>query len=256
MTRRGRSRIDRPVDPARRRDRDRLRPDRVDDRAQGRIVDTSRDVRSVSSDSSEARRLLISLVQTASRMSNVGGDAIPAATSTARSSAIRPLALSSISPMVSWFRSGELLRTTPGRSTSLEDDTTAPIVRATPTRSRSARVGPGSASSATVRRPPAPSPYHHGMPFCLNDRGRRAHALSLNVTNLFDRDPPDAILASDARQSGGFDVQQSSPLGRLITTGVGLRFQPLVSPPRPAGAPGCRRPCRRGPAPPPAGAGR
>jgi iron complex outermembrane recepter protein len=52
----------------------------------------------------------------------------------------------------------------------------------------------------------------------------RGMNLSLNVTNLFDRDPPYAILAPDARQSGGFDVQQSSPLGRLITAGIGLRF--------------------------------
>lgn len=48
--------------------------------------------------------------------------------------------------------------------------------------------------------------------------------VSLNIMNLFDKDPPFAALAPSTGQSGGFDVQQSNPLGRLITVGVNLRF--------------------------------
>lgn len=48
--------------------------------------------------------------------------------------------------------------------------------------------------------------------------------LNLNATNLFDRDPPYAALAPSPNQSGGFDVQQHNPLGRLITAGVSLKF--------------------------------
>jgi iron complex outermembrane receptor protein len=47
---------------------------------------------------------------------------------------------------------------------------------------------------------------------------------SINVQNLFDRDPPYAALAPTVNQSGGYDVQQSNPLGRLITAGVSLKF--------------------------------
>ena len=47
---------------------------------------------------------------------------------------------------------------------------------------------------------------------------------SINVQNLFDRDPPYASLPPNVIQSGGFDIQQSNPLGRLITAGVSLKF--------------------------------
>lgn len=47
---------------------------------------------------------------------------------------------------------------------------------------------------------------------------------SINVQNLFDRDPPFASLPATVIQSGGFDIQQSNPLGRLITAGVSLKF--------------------------------
>jgi iron complex outermembrane receptor protein len=42
--------------------------------------------------------------------------------------------------------------------------------------------------------------------------------------NLFNSDPPFANLPPSANQSGGFDVQNSNPLGRLITAGVTLQF--------------------------------
>ncbi len=51
-----------------------------------------------------------------------------------------------------------------------------------------------------------------------------ALSFNLNITNLFDKDPPLASLAPSANQSGGFDVQQSNPLGRLITFGVTAKF--------------------------------
>jgi len=49
-------------------------------------------------------------------------------------------------------------------------------------------------------------------------------AFNINVTNLFDRDPPYAALAPSGNQSGGFDVQNANPLGRLITFGVTMKF--------------------------------
>lgn len=52
----------------------------------------------------------------------------------------------------------------------------------------------------------------------------RGATLNINATNLFDRDPPYAALAPSGNQSGGFDVQQHNPLGRLITAGVSLKF--------------------------------
>jgi iron complex outermembrane receptor protein len=47
---------------------------------------------------------------------------------------------------------------------------------------------------------------------------------SINVQNIFDRDPPFASLPAQVIQSGGFDIQQSNPFGRLITAGVSLKF--------------------------------
>jgi Outer membrane cobalamin receptor protein len=52
----------------------------------------------------------------------------------------------------------------------------------------------------------------------------RGMTFSINVQNLFDRDPPYASLPPNVIQSGGFDIQQSNPLGRLITAGVSLKF--------------------------------
>ncbi|MFT4089331.1 MAG: TonB-dependent receptor [Asticcacaulis sp.] len=48
--------------------------------------------------------------------------------------------------------------------------------------------------------------------------------LDVNITNLFDQDPPYAALAPSTNQSGGFDVQNANPLGRLITFGITKRF--------------------------------
>ncbi|MGO8609238.1 hypothetical protein ACC848_40460, partial [Rhizobium johnstonii] len=57
-----------------------------------------------------------------------------------------------------------------------------------------------------------------------NFPGLDTATFNLNATNLFDRDPPYAALAPSGNQSGGFDVQNSNPLGRLITVGVTLKF--------------------------------
>jgi len=52
----------------------------------------------------------------------------------------------------------------------------------------------------------------------------RGMTFSINVQNLFDRDPPFASLPATVIQSGGFDIQQANPFGRLITAGVSLKF--------------------------------
>jgi iron complex outermembrane receptor protein len=49
-------------------------------------------------------------------------------------------------------------------------------------------------------------------------------AFSVNITNMFDRDPPFASIAPSQTAGGGFDVQAANPLGRVVTVGLRARF--------------------------------
>lgn len=48
--------------------------------------------------------------------------------------------------------------------------------------------------------------------------------LGVNVTNLFDKDPPFADLAPTNNGGGGFDPTVASPLGRLVSVSLRTRF--------------------------------
>lgn len=52
----------------------------------------------------------------------------------------------------------------------------------------------------------------------------RNFRVGLNVTNLFDTDPPFVNIAPSNNGGGGFDPNASSPVGRLIGVSLGKRF--------------------------------
>jgi iron complex outermembrane receptor protein len=48
--------------------------------------------------------------------------------------------------------------------------------------------------------------------------------LALNVTNLFDRDPPFVNIAQSNNGGGGFDPTASNPIGRIVSLSLNKRF--------------------------------
>ncbi len=113
---------------------------------------------------------------------------MPAAISVSRSLIMRGVCWSSGSPTHSTLRSGEMLRTTPGSITWLDEVMTPPRVRSKPTVLSSAP--PGSSrdrSGAFGRSLPSPWPYHQGMPFCAKTTGVSGPSSGVTVSATADR---------------------------------------------------------------------